>query len=185
VHEKELLAIKEVLRNWRVYVKNGLPVTIYTDHKSLKYLKTMRNSSKRLARWLDKFRKYDLNIRYRKDLKAIISDAINRRPDFLEVGPRNRVYIAMIKSVNEKEWIKAMTAYLKNGSQSPESIRNDIFENVIHFELGKDNELLRFLEDGKVPYVLQIFRANFLDRMHTKYSHLKHPSLLGIVKPRG
>jgi hypothetical protein len=50
MHEKELLAIKEILRNWRVYVKNGLPITIYTDYKNLKYLKIIRNPSKRLAR---------------------------------------------------------------------------------------------------------------------------------------
>jgi hypothetical protein len=76
----------------------------------------MRNLSKRLARWLDKFRKYDLNIRYRKDSEAIILDAISRRPDFLKAGPRNRAYIAIIKGVDEKEWIEVMTAYLTDGS---------------------------------------------------------------------
>jgi transposase InsO family protein len=185
VHEKELLAIKEALRSWRVYVENGLPVTIYTDHESLKYLKTMRNPSKRLARWLDEFGEHDLDIRYRKGSEAIIPDAISRRPDFLEAGPRNRAYIAMIKGVDEEEWTEAMIAYLRDGSQPPESIRNDIFENAVHFELGKDDELLRFLEDGRAPYVPQIFRADFLDRMHTEYGHLGYPGLLGVVGPRG
>jgi hypothetical protein len=114
----------------------------------------MRNLSKRLAKWLDKFEEHNLDIRYRKGSKIIIPDAISRKPDFLKIGPRNRAYIAMIKDVDEKEWIKAITAYLRDDSQLPESIRNNIFENVIHFELGKDDELLRLLEDRRVPYVL-------------------------------
>jgi ribosomal protein L24E len=154
MHEKELLVIKEALRNWRVYVKNGFSVIIYTNYKSLKYFKIMRNPSKRLAKWLNKFEKYNLDIRYRKGSEAIIPDVISRKPDFLEVGPRNRAYIVMIKGVDEEEWIEAMTAYFRDGSQLSESIRNDIFENAVHFELGKDGELLRFLEDGRVPYVL-------------------------------
>jgi hypothetical protein len=76
----------------------------------------MRNPSKRLARWLDKFKKYNLNIRYRKGSEIIISDVISRRPDFLEVRPRNRAYIAMIKGVDKKEWIEIMTVYFKDGS---------------------------------------------------------------------
>ena len=114
----------------------------------------MRNFSKRLAKWLDEFKEYNLDIRYRKGSKVIIPDAINRRPDFLKVGPRNRVYIVIIKGVDEEEWIEIIIAYFKDGSQSPESIRNDIFENVIYFKLGKDDELLRLLENGKVSYIL-------------------------------
>lgn len=145
----------------------------------------MRNPSKRLARQLDKFGKHNLNIRYRKGSEAIIPDAISRKPDFLKAGPRNRVYIVIIKGVDKEEQIKIIIAYFKNNSQSPEFIRNDIFENTVHFELGKDDELLRFLENKKIPYVLQIFRADFLDRMHTEYGHLEHSSLLKIVKSRG
>jgi hypothetical protein len=63
----------------------------------------MRNPSKRLAKWLDKFEKHDLNIRYRKGSEIIISDVISRKSNFLEARPRNRAYIAMIKSVDEKE----------------------------------------------------------------------------------
>jgi hypothetical protein len=56
--------------------------------------------------------------------------------------------------VDEEKWIETITAYFKDGSQPPESIRNDIFENAVYFELSKDNELLRFLEDRRIPYVL-------------------------------
>ena len=41
-HEKEALAVVEAVREWRVYI-TGRPVTLYTDHHSLKYLKTQPN----------------------------------------------------------------------------------------------------------------------------------------------
>ena len=40
VHEKELPAIKHALRTWYMYIDNGKPTVILTDHESLKYLKT-------------------------------------------------------------------------------------------------------------------------------------------------
>jgi len=54
IHEKELLAIKNALREWNHYI-NGKHTVILTDHKSLQYLTTTRNQSKRLARWVDEF----------------------------------------------------------------------------------------------------------------------------------
>ena len=48
-HEKELLAIKDALQKWHHYIENGLPITIITDHDSLKYMNTVQKPSKRLA----------------------------------------------------------------------------------------------------------------------------------------
>src|SRR5277367_314991 len=81
-HEKELLAIKEALNRWRVYIDNGLPVTIITDHDSLKYMNTMKNPSKRLARWVEEFQSYNLNIKYRPGKLATVPDALSRRPNY-------------------------------------------------------------------------------------------------------
>jgi hypothetical protein len=49
-HEKELLAIKDALQKWHHYIENGLPITVITDHDSLKYMNTVQKPSKRLAR---------------------------------------------------------------------------------------------------------------------------------------
>ena len=38
IHDKELLAIVEALRKWRVYLEGTkYPIQIYTDHKNLLY----------------------------------------------------------------------------------------------------------------------------------------------------
>jgi|SRR5579859_6049285 len=61
-HEKELLAIKQVLLGWNRYLDNGHVITIVTDHESLKYMNTIKRPSARLARWIDEFQGYKLNI---------------------------------------------------------------------------------------------------------------------------
>src|SRR5438552_5276647 len=88
-HEKELLAIKNALQKWHHYVENGLPITVITDHDSLKYMNTIQNPSKRMARWVDEFQQYTLNIKYRPRSQAIVPDAISRRPDFNALVLRN------------------------------------------------------------------------------------------------
>ena len=45
-HKKELLAIKEALTKWCAYIDNGLSVIIIIDHDSLKYMNTIKMSSK-------------------------------------------------------------------------------------------------------------------------------------------
>src|SRR5204863_9232326 len=64
-HEKELLAIKDALMKWHHYIENGMPITVITDHDSLKYMNTVQKPSKRLARWVDQFQQYNLVIKYR------------------------------------------------------------------------------------------------------------------------
>ena len=94
MHEKELLAIKYALRTWNEYIQNGTTTEVVTDHESLKYLTTTKTPSKRLARWIDEFAEYQLDIKYRKGSEAVIPDAISRRPDFLGKGPANVAWTA-------------------------------------------------------------------------------------------
>ena len=84
-HEKELLAIKEAIEKWKHYIENGHKTVVLTDHESLRYMNSVTKPSKRLARWIDEFQGYDLDIRYRRGREAIIPDALSRRPDYFNV----------------------------------------------------------------------------------------------------
>jgi RNase H-like domain found in reverse transcriptase len=77
VHEKELLAIKESLRTWAHYLQNNTTTTIITDYQSLQYMITTRTPSKRLARWIDEFSEFKLQIKYRKGSEVIVPDALS------------------------------------------------------------------------------------------------------------
>ncbi|GJP60900.1 hypothetical protein CLOP_g18114 [Closterium sp. NIES-67] len=52
IHDKEALTIVIALNAWRCYLE-GRRTTVYTDHCSLKYLKTQPNLSRRQVRWID------------------------------------------------------------------------------------------------------------------------------------
>ena len=51
IHDKELLAIVEALREWRVYLEGAkYPVQIYTDHKNLLYWTSTKQLNRRQVR---------------------------------------------------------------------------------------------------------------------------------------
>ncbi|CAI7847428.1 unnamed protein product [Closterium sp. NIES-53] len=52
IHDKEALAIITAFTTWRCYLE-GRKTTVYTDHCSLKYLKTQPTLSRRQVRWID------------------------------------------------------------------------------------------------------------------------------------
>jgi hypothetical protein len=52
VHEKEMLAIIQVLDKWRLDLI-GVPIEIYTDHKTLENFDTQKDLSHRQARWME------------------------------------------------------------------------------------------------------------------------------------
>ncbi|CAI7857084.1 unnamed protein product [Closterium sp. NIES-53] len=52
IHDKEALAIITAFKTWRCYLE-GRKTTVYTDHCSLKYLKTQPTLSRQQVRWID------------------------------------------------------------------------------------------------------------------------------------
>ncbi|CAI7932864.1 unnamed protein product [Closterium sp. NIES-54] len=52
IHDKEALAIITAFKTWRCYLE-GRKTTVYTDHCSLKYMKTQPTVSRRQVWWID------------------------------------------------------------------------------------------------------------------------------------
>eukprot|EP00055_Hartaetosiga_balthica_P017772 m.122942 g.122942 ORF g.122942 m.122942 type:complete len:966 (+) comp9398_c1_seq1:1052-3949(+) len=78
VREKELLALITALQKWRHYLLDA-EVTAYTDHQSLRYLKTQDKLSRRLCRWMDLIEEYsNLTIVYTQGKENIVADALSR-----------------------------------------------------------------------------------------------------------
>ena len=79
IGEKELLAIKCSLENWRHLLEGSThPITIYTDHRNLQYLKTSKTLSARQVRWSFFFDRFDFQITYRPGSKNGKADALSR-----------------------------------------------------------------------------------------------------------
>jgi hypothetical protein len=80
VRDKELLACKECLQHWRMFLL-GRPFTLQSDHKSLQYLRASKQLTGRPARWQDFFSEYDFNdIVYVKGCDNVIADLLSRPP---------------------------------------------------------------------------------------------------------
>ena len=82
-HDKEMLAIVNMLGEWRTYLQGRQPFTIrvLTDHNSLQYFMTQQSMSARQSRWLDKLADFDFKIEYIKGPTNVAADALSRRAD--------------------------------------------------------------------------------------------------------
>ena len=56
---------------------------IFTNHKSLKYLLTQRESNLRQKRWLELIKDYDLVIDYHPEKANIVADALSKNLQLL------------------------------------------------------------------------------------------------------
>ena len=174
-HEKELMAIKDALQKWHHYIENGLPITVITDHDSLKYMNTVQKPSKRLARWVDEFQQYNLVIKYRPGKLAVVPDALSRRPDFLNVLQSTDDYVPYIRQFLEDYSFPENT---------DEVTRTQVIAEVDKF-LFVDGVLHRKVKEGIIaPYIDYQFRGDLMQRMHDQYGHLSYANLVNVLESR-
>jgi hypothetical protein len=77
-YEKELVALVAAVKKWRPYVL-GHPLTIKTDHQSLKYLLEQKIGTPMQQRWVSKLLGYDFLVEYKKGQENKVADALSRR----------------------------------------------------------------------------------------------------------
>ncbi len=80
VHEKELLAVIQALKEWRCFL-DGQHFTVLTDHKSLIYLQSQPHLSNRQVRWLEFLSLFNFTIQYKPGKSNPVADALSRRHD--------------------------------------------------------------------------------------------------------
>ena len=76
--EKECLSIVLALKHFEVYVDNGHPITIYTDHNPLVFLNKMKCKNRRLLSWSLFLQQYDVNIVHIKGRENVVADGLSR-----------------------------------------------------------------------------------------------------------
>ncbi|XP_055585046.1 uncharacterized protein LOC129737905 [Uranotaenia lowii] len=77
VTQRECLAVIRSIEKFRGYLE-GSHFTVYCDHSSLSYLKTMKNPTPLLARWILRLNAYSFDIKYRKGTANVVSDCLSR-----------------------------------------------------------------------------------------------------------
>ena len=77
-HDLELAAVIFALKIWCHYLY-GVTCEIFTDHKSLKHLFTLKELNMRQRRWLELIKDYDVLIQYQSGKTNVVADALSRK----------------------------------------------------------------------------------------------------------
>ena len=86
---KELLAVLRFTRKFRHYLL-GRPFVVRTDHNSLTWLMSFKNTEGQLAGWMEELSQFDMSVVHRPGKYHINADALSRIPDPLEYCPNYR-----------------------------------------------------------------------------------------------
>jgi hypothetical protein len=79
IHDKELLAIIDVLNKWSTYCKSTEHrITVLSDYKNLEYWQTKKDLNLRQAHWAEQLVNYDFAITYRPAKLAGKPDILSR-----------------------------------------------------------------------------------------------------------
>ncbi|KAI2655949.1 Transposon Tf2-6 polyprotein [Labeo rohita] len=80
VGDRELLAIKWALEEWRHWLQGGSePFTVWTDHQNLTVIKQTKQLNPRQARWALFFEHFNFHLSYRPGSKNTKADALSRQ----------------------------------------------------------------------------------------------------------
>uniref|UniRef100_A0A8C5R7U4 Gypsy retrotransposon integrase-like protein 1 n=1 Tax=Leptobrachium leishanense TaxID=445787 RepID=A0A8C5R7U4_9ANUR len=116
IGDRELLAIKRAFEEWRHLLEGtSNPVTVYTDHKNLEYLKSAKRLKPRQARWALFFARFNFHVTYRPGSKNGKADALSRVQDLALLPPTpsptvlpTQCFLGMTSCLHDK--IKQLTA---------------------------------------------------------------------------
>lgn len=144
--EKELLGIVWATKYFRPYLY-GRKFTIYTDHRPLQWLHSLKEPNSKLMRWKIKLEDYDYNVVYKKGKLNTNADALSRIP--IEIHPMENISTAgnadedidklLNDIIQEREELNTpepqMNVQVPQRSQTPLNLENLLQEddnNTIH-----------------------------------------------------
>ena len=153
------------------------------DHESLRYMNSITHPSKRLARWIDEFQGFDLDIRYRRGKEAIVPDALSRRPDYQYLDYLTTIGV----NIHYDDYIPHLKEYLISNilSQDP-AMRERVTALADDFTMDIEQTLLRKLKNElTTSYIEPLFRGDFMEKLHNQFGYLSYPSIANAIETRG
>ncbi|XP_055604322.1 uncharacterized protein LOC129752573 [Uranotaenia lowii] len=121
VTQRECLAVIRAIEKFRGYVE-GVHFIVYCDHSALSYLKTMKNPTALMCRWLLRLNAFDFEIRYRKGSVNVVPDTLSRI-----VAP-----VTFTQGSNADDWYARMKQNVKetpNKFADFQIIQDELYKN--------------------------------------------------------
>ncbi|GJV47298.1 putative reverse transcriptase domain-containing protein [Tanacetum coccineum] len=118
-HDLELGAVVFALKIWRHYMY-GTKCTVFTDHKSLKYILDQKELNMRQHHWLELLVDYDCEIRYHPRKANVVADALSRNERIKPL--RVRSLVMTIHPKLPSQILKVQTEALKEENIKAENL---------------------------------------------------------------
>ncbi|KAK9057437.1 hypothetical protein SSX86_022272 [Deinandra increscens subsp. villosa] len=131
-HDLELAAVVFALKIWRHYLY-GIPCTIYTDHKSLKYLFDQKELNMRQRRWLELIKDYDCEIHYHPGKANVVADALSRKGDYAPIKVKSMKLVITSSILDSIK--KAQEEAVKEENWKKERIKG-VVKDLVHEDNG-------------------------------------------------
>jgi len=168
IYNKELLAIKVALEEWRHYLEGARhPFTIYTDHINLTFPRKPELLSQRQIRWYEFLSRFDFNLVYRSGKRSGKPDILSRRSDLLfdcyhdvsccviNYNSSNESLInSILKSLNNDDLFMKIKSFILNNSNV-----NPPIKFINKCKIDKED----FLFFYNLIYVLKNLRTRVLE----------------------
>ncbi|GBG88232.1 hypothetical protein CBR_g46799 [Chara braunii] len=80
-YERELYALMQALDHWKHYLL-GRHFKVYSDHETLRWLKTQAKMTPKSTRWAAEIDQFDFELKPVKGKYNVVADALSRRSDY-------------------------------------------------------------------------------------------------------
>ncbi|GBG87256.1 hypothetical protein CBR_g45316 [Chara braunii] len=114
-YERELYALRQALEHWKHYLL-GRHFKVYSDHETLRWLKTQAKMTPKLTRWAAEIDQYDFELKPVKGKYNVVADALSRRSDYFGAIVH---YLDIGSDLQEK--VRQAYAFLKRVKEAPET----------------------------------------------------------------
>ncbi|CAG2246897.1 unnamed protein product [Mytilus edulis] len=143
VTEQEMLALVSAVAYFHVYLVTN-KFTIYTDHKALTWLQTIKHTNSRLIRWALKLQEYKFDVIHRLGSRNQNCDALSRRN--YETQLENSDSLTEITFIYPGETLEQVT---NSEKEVPILSLEDI--SSLQKKCPYFGPIIKFLENGTLP----------------------------------
>jgi len=120
--ERELLAVRWAIKKFRCYLY-GAEFDVYTDHKPLTHVKTSKNPSERMLKWILELEEYNITFYYRPGKFNVPADVLSRayEPDQVLTWYERRKSIAALRA-EQDAMLNSLQMASKSDSEEEETV---------------------------------------------------------------